>query len=153
MIAGRLADKWYLDDVEFRMKLTPSFYPHPSTVKSGQNSTPGWQRDGSPAPADTPSLKALRSLVTGLLERALQAEVRLEKLEAQSATLREDNAELRVESTRLKVENQLLRDEIARLKNLPLRAPFRPSGMDNATDGSPVIDRLRRRRRVAQSWM
>jgi hypothetical protein len=46
--AGRLGDKWYLDDYEFRMKLTPSFYPHPSRVKSGRNSTPGWQRDGSP---------------------------------------------------------------------------------------------------------
>ncbi|MBB3386298.1 hypothetical protein ACK83U_19385 (plasmid) [Rhizobium sp. WW22] len=82
-----------------------------------------------PAPehADTLSLKALRSLVTGLLERAEQAEARLEKLEA-------ENAGLWLENSQLKVENQQLRDEIARLKNLPPRPPFRPSGMDKATD-------------------
>ena len=39
-----------------------------------------------PAPehADTLSLKALRSLVTGLLERSQQAEARLEKLEVET---------------------------------------------------------------------
>jgi hypothetical protein len=30
-----------------------------------------------------------------------------------------------------------LRDEIARLKNLPPRPPFRASGMDKATDSNP----------------
>jgi len=88
----------------------------------------------SPEHADTLSLKALHSLVTGLLERAEQAEVRLAKLEAENAGLREESAELRLEITRLKVENQLLRDEIARLKSLPPRPPFRPSGMDKATN-------------------
>jgi hypothetical protein len=91
----------------------------------------------SPEHADTLSLNALRSLVSGLLERSQQAEARLEKLEADNIQLREENAALRLENTRLKVENQLLRDEIARLKNLPPRPPFRPSGMEKTTDGEP----------------
>ena len=64
------------------------------------------KRPPSPEHADTLSLNALRSLVTGLVERSQQAEAWLAKL----------------------VENQVLRDEIARLKNLPPRPPFRPSG-------------------------
>lgn len=88
--------------------------------------------------ADTLSLKALRELVTGLVERADRAEFRIEKLEADNRKLREDNDLLRVENTRLKVDNQLLRDEIARLKNLPPRPPFRPSGMEQATSDKTV---------------
>jgi hypothetical protein len=91
----------------------------------------------SPEHADTLSLNALRGLVTGLLERSQQAEARLEKLEAETIQLREENAALRLENTRLKLDNQLLRDEIARLKNLPPRPPFRSSGMDEATDTKP----------------
>ena len=91
----------------------------------------------SPEHADTLSLNALRGLVTGLLERSQQAEARLEKLEAEAVQLREENAALRLENTRLKLEHQVLRDEIARLKNLPPRPPFRSSGMDKATDAAP----------------
>jgi len=92
----------------------------------------------SPKHADTLSLDALRRLVTGLVEKAEVAETRLGKLEAENVALREENAALRLENTRLKVENQLLRDEIARLKNLPPRPPFRSSGMDKATDSKPA---------------
>ncbi|MGR9354723.1 IS66 family transposase [Rhizobium leguminosarum] len=88
--------------------------------------------------ADTLSLKALRELVTGLVARADRAEIRIEKLEADNRKLREENDLLRVENTRLKVDNQLLRDEIARLKNLPPRPPFRPSGMEQATSDKTV---------------
>lgn len=90
----------------------------------------------SPEHADTLSLSALRSLVTGLLERSQQAEARLAKLETDNIQLRDETAALRLENTRLKVENQRLRDEIARLKSLPPRPPFRASGMDKATEVS-----------------
>ncbi|NNU48820.1 hypothetical protein G9X68_17105 [Rhizobium sp. WYCCWR 11279] len=88
--------------------------------------------------ADTLSLKALWELVTGLVARADRAEIRIEALEADNRKLREENDLLRVENTRLKVDNQLLRDEIARLKNLPPRPPFRPSGMEQATSDKAV---------------
>ncbi|WP_246734556.1 hypothetical protein [Rhizobium sp. RHZ02] len=76
----------------------------------------------------------MRSLVSGLLERSQQAEARFAKLEAGNIQLREENATLRLENTRLKLDNQQLSDEIARLKNLPPRPPFRSSGTDKATD-------------------
>ncbi|NKC52273.1 hypothetical protein HED63_26625 [Ochrobactrum cytisi] len=41
---------------------------------------------------------------------------------------------LSAEVKELREKNEILRDEIARLKDLPPRPPFRPSGMDKATD-------------------
>ncbi|WDZ81966.1 hypothetical protein PWG15_34300 (plasmid) [Ensifer adhaerens] len=77
----------------------------------------------SPEHADTLSLNALRSLVTGLVSGVRERSAEVTKLRAENAELREENAALRQENTRLKVENQLLREEIARLKNLPPRPP------------------------------
>jgi len=52
--------------------------------------------------------------------------------------LRKDNEKLIAGLSAVKRENQTLKDEIRRLKGLPPRPPFKPSGMEKATErGAP----------------
>ncbi|MBM3093034.1 transposase [Ensifer sp. T173] len=83
---------------------------------------------------ETLSLVAMRRLVGGLVEELHALKTEVATLRSENAALREDNAQLRLDNSRLKAENQQLRDEIARLKKLPPRPPFRPSGMEKATE-------------------
>ena len=48
--------------------------------------------------------------------------------------LRKENEKLTAGLAAAKRENQQLKDEIRRLKGLPPRPPFKPSGMEKATD-------------------
>ncbi len=70
------------------------------------------------------SQKALRLLVTDLASKIDRLEQEVEPLRLDNSTLRRDN--------------QALKDEIARLKNLPPRPPFKPSGMEKATQPRPT---------------
>ncbi|MGF9760705.1 transposase [Microvirga sp. 0TCS3.31] len=75
------------------------------------------------------SQKALRELVSDLAGK-------IDRLEQEVEQLRLDNSNLRS-------DNQALKDEIARLKNLPPRPPFKSSGMEKATQ--PLSTRPGRR--------
>ena len=73
---------------------------------------------------------ALRRLVVDLSQR-------LGALEAQVVELRDELGKTEMARATLQAENQDLRDEIARLKNLPPRPPFKSSGMEKATNRKP----------------
>ena len=77
----------------------------------------------TPGPID--SLEGLGSAELVGLVRGLLGEVE---------RLRQENEKLIAAVSALKAENQTLKDEVRRLKGLPPRPPFKPSGMEKATD-------------------
>ncbi|TXR49475.1 hypothetical protein [Phyllobacterium endophyticum] len=82
---------------------------------------------------ETLSLGAMRRLGAGLVGKMRELEADVGALRADNQSLRDDNERLKLETDSLRLDSQLLRDEIARLKNLRPRPPFRPSGMENAS--------------------
>src|SRR5829696_3655302 len=75
---------------------------------------------GSAKPLSSTALRLLVSDLAGKIER-----------------LEQEVEQLRLDNSNLHVANQALKDEIARLKNLPPRPPFKPSGMEKATQPQP----------------
>jgi hypothetical protein len=84
------------------------------------------------------SQKALRQLVSDLAGKLERFEQELSGLRTHNQTLQAEVERLHLDNSNLHVANQALKDEIARLKNLPPRPPFKPSGMEKATQPRPA---------------
>jgi hypothetical protein len=84
------------------------------------------------------SQKALRQLVSDLAGTLERVEQELSQLRTHNQALQEEVERLRLDNSNLHASNQALKDEIARLKNLPPRPPFKPSGMEKATQSRPA---------------
>ena len=84
------------------------------------------------------SRQALRQLVSDLAGKLESFEQELSGLRTHNQALQQEVERLRLENSNLRLDNQALKDEIARLKNLPPRPPFKPSGMEKATQPRPA---------------
>ena len=91
----------------------------------------------------------------GSLDRLTHADLIgvVRELVGEVTRLRAENEKLGVELATLRIEHQATKDELARLKGLPPRPPFKPSGMDKstgakepATGGDKKAERSSRRR-------
>src|ERR687890_1465740 len=84
------------------------------------------------------SQKARPQLVLDLAGKLESFEQELSELRTHNQALQEEVERLRLDNSTLHASNQALKDEIARLKTLPPRPPFKPSGMEKATQPKPA---------------